>query len=188
MTKKDESDAALRCRRARFQFSPYLQPFPPPPGSPESPRRVQQSLARVSRVASISRRAAGRRNRRCATRSFFGTLQGSHRFVAGRRLARVRAWLPRGRRYIDTSLGSSRCRADAREDVTRPETVFLASGFTRVYEGPMTHWLRRALRIGRDGDVVDFLVGGRRRFARGRARMISAAAGSGHFAARRGDV
>ena len=72
--------------------------------------------------------------------------------------------------------------------MTRPETVFLAGGFTRVYEGPMTHWLRRALRIGRDGDVVDFLVDGRRRFARGRARMISAAAGSGRFAARRGDV
>ena len=52
----------------------------------------------------------------------------------------------------------------------------------------MTHWLRHALRIGRDGDFVDFLVDGRRRFARGRARMISAAAGSGRFAARRGDV
>ena len=70
--------------------------------------------------------------------------------------------------------------------MTRPETVFLAGGFTRVHEGPMTHWLRRALRIGRDGDVVDFLVDGRRRFARGRARMISAAAGSGRFAAWRG--
>ena len=42
-----------------FSSRPSLQPFPPPPGSPESPRRVQQSPAKASRVAPTAWNAAG---------------------------------------------------------------------------------------------------------------------------------
>ena len=59
-----------------------------------------------------------------------------HRCGAGHRLAQAETYHHRRHRCSGTSLGPSRCRADAIGDVARAETVFLADASPRVQEAP----------------------------------------------------
>ena len=59
-----------------------------------------------------------------------------HRCGAGHRLAQAETYHHRRHRCSGTSLGPSRCRADAIGDVARAETVFLADASPRVQGAP----------------------------------------------------
>ena len=78
----------------------------------------------------------GPRNRAPRDEIMIWYLRSSHRCAAACRLAQAETYHHRRHRCSGTSLGPSRCRADAIGDVARAETVFLADASPRVQEAP----------------------------------------------------